>query len=209
MLRKIKTKSINQSIKWNKWKKVYKECKDHNSKSGNDRKVIDYYDDLDAILGKHCRMRLRMTHLLTTILCPVLILPLMKHHRPRLQSEEEEEVIERSGRGLVVRVLDSARLYRVVGSIPTLGMVRFWSLGNLIDADFPLYNHHHQVPSSWRLAVMTLHCNRSWASLTRYSYRIPVHSVIFVPFLAFLCVLSPPVDPPTTACGCCYIACCS
>ena len=68
-----------------------------------------------------------MTHLLTTILCPVLILPLMKHHRRRLQSEEEEEeeVIERSGRGLVVRVLDSARLYRVVGSITTLGMVRF------------------------------------------------------------------------------------
>ena len=32
-------------------KKGYKECKDHNSKSGNDRKVIDYYDDLDAILG--------------------------------------------------------------------------------------------------------------------------------------------------------------
>ena len=107
-------------------KNGYKECKDHNSKSGNDRKVIDYFDDLDAILGKRCRMRLRMTHLLTSILCPILILALTKHHRRRLQSEEEEEeVIERSGRGLVVRVLDSARLYRVVGSIPTLSMVRF------------------------------------------------------------------------------------
>ena len=102
-------------------KNGYKECKDHNSKSGNDRKVIDYYDDLDAILGKRCRMRLRMTHLLTSILCPILILSLTKHHRRRLQSEEEE-VIERSGHGIVVRVLDSAGL---VGSIPTLSMVRF------------------------------------------------------------------------------------
>ena len=57
---------------------------------------------------------------------PILILALTKHHRRRLQSEyEEEEVVERSGRGLVVRVLDSARLYRVVGSIATLSMVRF------------------------------------------------------------------------------------
>ena len=32
-------------------KKGYKECKDDNSKSGNDHKVIDYNDDLDAILG--------------------------------------------------------------------------------------------------------------------------------------------------------------
>ena len=41
--------------------------------------------------------------------------------------------------------------------------------------------HHDQVPSFWRRwAVMTLHCSRSWASFTRSSYRIPVHSVIFV-----------------------------
>ena len=81
----IKNK-INQSINQMKeMKNGYKECKDHNSKSGNDRKVIDYYDDLDAILGKRCRMRLRMTHLLTTILCPILILALTKHHRRRLQ----------------------------------------------------------------------------------------------------------------------------
>ena len=91
---------INQSIKL---KKGYKECNDHNSKSGNDRKVIDYYDDLDAILGKRCRMRLRMTHLLKTILCPILILALTKHHRRRLQSEEEE-VVERCGRGLGPRL---------------------------------------------------------------------------------------------------------
>ena len=82
MPRKLKTKSIDQM---KEMKNGYKECKDHNSKSGNDRKVIDYYDDLDAILGKRCRMRLRMTHLLTTILCPILILALTKHHRRRLQ----------------------------------------------------------------------------------------------------------------------------
>ena len=35
----------------NKMKQGYNECKDHNSKSGNDRKIIDYYDELDAILG--------------------------------------------------------------------------------------------------------------------------------------------------------------
>ena len=36
-------------------------------------------------------------------------------------------------------------------------------------------HHHHQVPSSWRrLAVMTLHCSRSCANLTRCLYRIPV-----------------------------------
>ena len=40
-----------------------------------------------------------------------------------------------SSRGLVVRVLDS----RVVGSIPTLGMVRFWSLGNFINPNLPRY----------------------------------------------------------------------
>ena len=40
------------------------------------------------------------------------------------------------------------------------------------------HHHHHQVPSSCRrLAAITLHCSRSWASLTS---RIPVHSVIFV-----------------------------
>ena len=37
--------------KMKEMKKGYKDCKDHNSKIGNDRKVIDYYDDLDAILG--------------------------------------------------------------------------------------------------------------------------------------------------------------
>ena len=43
------------------------------------------------------------------------------------------------------------------------------------------HHHHHQVPSSsGRLAVMTLHCSWSLASLTRSSYRIPIHSVIFV-----------------------------
>ena len=35
----------------------------------------------------------------------------------------------------MVRVLDS----RVVGSILTLGMVRFWSLGNFIYPDLPQY----------------------------------------------------------------------
>ena len=37
--------------KMKKMKQCYKECKDHNSKSGNNRKVIDYFDELDAILG--------------------------------------------------------------------------------------------------------------------------------------------------------------
>ncbi len=37
--------------KMKKMKQGYKERKDHNSKSGNDRKIIDYYDELDAILG--------------------------------------------------------------------------------------------------------------------------------------------------------------
>ena len=40
-----------------------------------------------------------------------------------------------SGRGLMVRVLDS----RVVGSIPTPGMVRFWSLDNFIYVNLPQY----------------------------------------------------------------------
>ena len=42
---------INDAQIKNKSKQGYKVCKDHNSKSGNDRKVMDYYDELDAISG--------------------------------------------------------------------------------------------------------------------------------------------------------------
>ena len=71
--------------------------------------------------------------------------------------------------------------------------------------------HHHQVPSSLRrLAIMILHGSRSWESLTRSSYRIPVHSVMFVihSVIDLPLRISPTADPPTTACACCYVRSC-
>ena len=63
------------------------------------------------------------------------------HHQVKLCRQWEwcpsELSSWKSGRGLVVRVLDSG--FMVVGSIPILGMVRFWSLGNFIYPDLPQY----------------------------------------------------------------------
>ena len=113
-------------------KKGYKECKDHNSKSGNDRKVIDYYDDLDAILGLRPSVFPSVNdecdygvyawlwpsivwwywewHICWQRFCARSWFWLWRSAIGGVSSEEEEEVIERSGRGLVVRVFDSAGL---------------------------------------------------------------------------------------------------
>ena len=54
---------------------------------------------------------------------------------------------------------------------------------NAIDQSLAISHvgHHHQDPSSSRrLALMILHCSRSWADLTRSLFLIPVQYFMFV-----------------------------
>ncbi len=53
-----------------------------------------------------------------------------------------------------------------------------WSINKNLASSHP--SSSSGAVSLIRWAVMTLHCSRSWASLTRSSYRIPVHSLIII-----------------------------